>query len=673
MPIATHQLQAAAANQHAAAHDPAQHVRLVAGPGTGKSYAIEERVCWLIRNGTRPRNIYAVSFTRASSLDLRKRIHGYCVSSGLASATQVQVSTLHSLALRTLRAAGMLEAYPANPLVLDDWEIENIFDAEFRQNHGIGKTRAEEIRHAYEALWSTGTWGPPNYVAPTPPITQSERDQFEWFHGPRTQCYSCVLPGEIVRKCVDNTKSGVLDTVQLLQIRHLVVDEFQDLNPMDLEFINAISSQGASVFVAGDDDQSIYSFRFASPAGIQAFDTKYPQCGSHTLTSCFRCTPAVLSASDALISGFPPVNRIAKTHVSLYKFANPPLAGIVHRWKFPSGMKESKAVAESCLSLINAGLTPSDILILISNTGALLPLVAEALESANIPFEPPRAEGYLDSKGGRLVLALTRIACNTADYVAHRTVLGLIHGVGVQTQTGIADQTILNNVNYRSIFYDRPPSGVFKGRLLTAAQKARSMCSRILGWQETDSIDERLDDIAALIESALGVSESQAWRAFAAVLPPRMMLRELMEYLWADTSEQQNLLLDSVYDRLGIPIPTTDVAPLRVRVMTMHGAKGLSAKVVFIPGLEEDILPGAKRQQSAGLVLEAARLLYVSITRARAACFVSFAQTRVVHGQFRSQIAPSRFVTKLDGPFFQRRSGLDVAETQAIMKQISLL
>ena len=673
MPLSPQQLQAATAIQHAAAHDPAHHVRLVAGPGTGKSFAIEERVSWLMKNGVRPATIYAVSFTRASTLDLRKRIQDHCFDEGLATATQVRVSTLHSLALRTLRAAGMLQAYPADPLVLDDWEIENIFDAEFRHKHGIHKARSEQIRYAYEALWSTGQWGPPNYVTAKPPVTPSERDQFDKFHRPRTQCYSCVLPGEIVRQCVEHTKSGVLDTVQLLRIRYLVVDEYQDLNPMDLEFIDGIAAQGARLFVAGDDDQSIYSFRFASPAGIQEFVNKYPQCGLHTLSSCFRCTPAVLSASHALISAHPPFNRIPKKHASLYKYSKPPLSGIVHRWRFSHGDQESKAIAESCLSLTKAGLSPSDILILISNKRVLLPKIEKALQFAQIPFEPPRSEGYLDSKGGRFVLALTRIACDDADYVAHRTILGLIHGVGIKTQTAISDQVIINNLNFRSIFYDPLPAGVFTGRMLAATNQARAICSGVIRWQDTDTIDERQGDISNLLKGSIDICASQSWNKFAAELPPQMTLGELKDYLWADTSEQQSLLLESVLDRLGIAFPTTGVTPPRVRVMTMHGAKGLSAKVVFIPGLEEDILPGTKRQQSPGLVLEAARLLYVSITRARAACVISLAQSRVVHGTYRSQVTPSRFATNLNGAFSQRWSGLGTADTQAIMKQISSL
>jgi DNA helicase II / ATP-dependent DNA helicase PcrA len=119
MPLTQAQIQAAQTVQHAAAHDPARQVHVVAGPGTGKSSAIEERVCCLVGQSVQPAAIYAVSFTRASALDLRQRIHTHCSKNGYPAASQVRVTTLHSLALRTLRAAGLLNAYPTDPLVLD--------------------------------------------------------------------------------------------------------------------------------------------------------------------------------------------------------------------------------------------------------------------------------------------------------------------------------------------------------------------------------------------------------------------------------------------------------------------------------------------------------------------------------------------------------------------------
>ncbi|GIL06877.1 MAG: DNA helicase [Betaproteobacteria bacterium] len=672
MALTPAQVRAAQAVQHAAAHDPRQHVRVVAGPGTGKSSAIEERVRWLLSQGVQPAAIYAVSFTRASALDLRQRVHAYCLQNGQPAGTQVRVTTLHSLALRTLRAAGLLAAYPSEPQVMDAWELENVFDAEFGDASGIGKQRREKIRLEHEAFWSTGQWGPPNYVPPNPAITAAERAQFSAFHRPRTQCYACVLPGEIVRQCVTQMAAGTLNAVGLLNLEHLVVDEFQDLNPMDLEFVDLMVGQGARVFVAGDDDQSIYSFRFASPAGIQAFVAKYPSCGQHTLSACFRCTPTVLAAGQTLIGAHPQPNRIAKNHVSLYGSAAPPLTGFTRCWQFPSGVAEARAIAESCRALIAAGITPRDILVLLSNQQALLGGLDAEFQSAGVAYEPPRAEGFLDSRAGRWVLAASRIVCDADDYVAHRVLLGLRPGVGIGTCCAVTDAVIANNLNYQSIFYQPLPSGVFTGRAFTALNSARALCAQLQGWQASDTVGQHLAAIANNLTAIFSPADGQAWQAFGSALPAGMTLEELRDYLWADTDEQQSAILQGVMIRLNLPIPAAGVLPPRVRVMTMHGAKGLSAKVVFIPGLEEEILPGPWRQPYPGLVLEAARLLYVSITRARAACIMSYAQTRMVHGQFSKQ-TPSRFAVHLGGVFAARSSGLTTAEIAQITNEASHL
>lgn len=672
MPITPTQVRAAQAVQHAAAHDAAAQVRLVAGPGTGKSFTIEERVRWLLAQGTAPGEICAVSFTRASSLDLRRRIQSFCQQNGQPTATNVRVSTLHSLALRTLRAGGFLTAYPAEPLVMSTWELETIFDAEFGSTRNLGKTRCEQVRLDHEAFWSTGQWGPPNYIPPNPAISAAERAHFQQFHGPRTQIYSCVLPGEIIRQCVDHMNAGTLDPVALLSIRHLIVDEYQDLNPVDLEFVDLMAARGVLLFVAGDDDQSIYSFRYASPAGLQNFPIRYPAAGQHTLLDCFRCTPAVLAAGQAVIGANPDPARISKNHVSLYATAAPPQQGVVHRWSFTSGGAEARAVAESCRDLLQAGINPREILILLSNTRTLWSELRAEFQTASVPCEPPRAETFLDSVTGRCVLAVLRIVCDAYDYVAHRTVLGLLRGVGVGTCNSIAGAVITNNLNFRDIFYQPLPGGVFTGRPLTGLNRARTVLAQAATWQSTDTLAQRAADIAGIVTSMFGTHEAHAWQTFAATLPAGATIGEVRDFLWADTDEQQSALLQAVYERLNQPIPGAGLLPDRVRVLTMHGAKGLSAKVVFIPGLEEQILPGPWRQPYPGLVLEAARLLYVSVTRARGACVISFARTRIVNGQFSQQV-PSRFCAQLGGGFGPRASGLSVPEVQALAQECATL
>jgi DNA helicase-2/ATP-dependent DNA helicase PcrA len=215
MAITPDQAAAASAVQNAAGQDPANHVRLVAGPGTGKSEAICARVRWLIANGVPPDAIAVVSFTRASAADLRVRVHQCAEDLGFEAIADVPVTTLHSLALRVLREAGQLDVFPTQPLILDDWEVENIFDEEFGHVCEHTVKRRKLIREQHEAFWSTANWAPPHYLPPNLPISAEERESFEGFYAPRTETYACVLPGQIIRLCVQQMEAGLLDASTL--------------------------------------------------------------------------------------------------------------------------------------------------------------------------------------------------------------------------------------------------------------------------------------------------------------------------------------------------------------------------------------------------------------------------------------------------------------------------
>ena len=674
MPVPPNAIAAAQAIQVAAAQSQTQQTRLIAGPGTGKSSTIEQRVSWLLAQGIPPAEIFAVSFTRASSKDLQERIVDHCANQGHAAAgAQIRVSTLHSLGLRVLRAAGLLARYPADPFVLDRWELENIFDAEFGVQSGIGtKGRREEIRRYHEAFWSTGVYQPANYLPPNPPVTPGEAARFLAFHQARTQAYACVLPGEIVRQCVTEINSGNIDPVQLLQMQHLIVDEFQDLNPMDLEFVHALAARGVVLFVAGDDDQSVYSFRFANPAGIQQIPNLYPYAQLPQLNECFRCMPQVLAAATRLITSFPSQNRIPKNSASLYSHCQPNVNGIVHRWRYPNGQSEAQSIAQSCQALIQAGIAPRQILILMSNSRVLERDIVQQLEGNGVAFVTSSSESFKDAIAGRLLLAIVRIVCDGDDYVAHRTLLGLPSGIGLRTCNDICDAVVANGLNFRDLFYHAIPNGVFANRLVTALNRARAISAQIGAWQPQDTFAMRLADITTILNQSLRPQDAQALQPFAASLPGDITLQELRDFIWSDNDEQQAAIVQNVYARIGQQVPQGNVLPPRVRIMTMHGAKGLSAQVVFIPGLEESILPGPWRNPYPGLVLEAARLLYVSITRARAVCIVSHATRRMMNGRTQNQTV-SRFAAHLNGQFVPRANGLQPAEVQTIVQEVAQL
>lgn len=670
MPLNPSDVATAQTVQDSAAHDGAPQVRVIAGPGTGKSQTIQERVLWLLEHGVQPSEIVAVSFTRASARDLEKRIHLY--KPGRPTADAVRVSTLHSLALRTLRRAGMLAQYPTDPVVLDDWELENIFDAEFQFHSWItSKVRREDIRRYKEAIWSTGVATHPGYRAPTPPISSGEHAAFDAYHQSRTQLYSCVLPGEIVRQCVELIEAGVLDPVELLAIKHVIVDEYQDLNPYDLRFVDKLAALGAVIFVAGDDDQSVYSFRYAAPDGIQDFQAKYSSATSHTLGHCFRCTPSVLDSAYALIAAHPAPKRIPKAVTSLYGSSAPPDQGLVHRWNFKSDVAEARAIAESCQALVGAGVLHGEIMVLLSAVSPIGGVIMKEFDRLGIPYVAPREEPFNTTDLGRALLSLMRIVVDPKDYVAHRTLLGLLQSVGTKTTNDIANAILAANLNYRDLFYSSLPTGVFDTRSTKAIHRARAVVAKLTGWTSTDTVATRGSDLRDALSQVVTATDIVAWDSLYLTLPSDMTLDELRVYAWADTEVRQAEILDTVRARLSGNEVDSDPAA-RIRIMTMHGAKGLAASVVFIPGLEDVFLPGAKRKPYPGLVLEAARLLFVSITRARAACILSFAWSRRTHGAYQSQ-TPSPFCVALGGSFQKRSSGLTVEELKAVIATVANL
>lgn len=688
MPITAAQKALAERHQWAAARDRAPQVRLVAGPGSGKSRTIEKRVADLLSNGANSSNVYVISFTRATCAELTARIRSFCSNLPCATeATQVRVSTMHSLALRILRRANLLSSYPSTPIMLDDWEQKKVYDREFASSLGCTPSRAEDIRIAHDAQWQTLN---PQYVAQAQ-ITPAEVRGFNAFHCARTNLYSCVLPGEVIYKCVDAIQQGALQPNQLPQIDHLIVDEFQDLNACDQEFVRLLCMNSTILFVAGDDDQSIYSFRHANPDGIVQFPIIYPSSATHVLTDCFRCTPSILNPASRLIAYNP--NRFPKNLVSLYGSASPPVQGRIMVWSFRTPQEEVCAIAQSCQKLINAGMAgrEDEILILISNRRVQLDVLAQELGNLGLLYDPPRgvtlANEYEAIRGIYSLLRITRDnSTGEEDYPAYRDILGVLSGVGNTTAKAVADACISNNQNFRQLFYLPECPKWLSGRCPAAVRRVMSIIQNVSTWSMSDTLADRREDITTLLSSQMFTSGPDAttnlsiWNALVGAIPDQMTLEELLQFLSADTESDQQAILDLVNQRIGATQVTTQVpTQKRIRILTMHGAKGLSGKVVFLPAAEQGIMPNFKALQARGLLIEQRRLFYVSVTRAMACCIISHAaqhtgaQAMALTQRSIARLTRSQFLNEMRVPSLIRTSGLNQAEASAIMSEVNNL
>ena len=667
MPLTPQLTAPAIARQEAAASDPAAQVRLVAGPGSGKSFSIESRVKHLLGHNVSAKAILVLSFTRSSSRDLADRIRSHCAQAGLPTGANVHVGTFHSLALRVMRMAKLLDVYLVDPRVLDEWEMRKWIDAEFAEDVQVKPGRARLVREFHEAWWSTGQQNPTNYIPADPPISAQEQQQFNMFHQMQTGFYGCLLVGEIVKNCMQYAAPKAIDVRSILGVDHLIVDEYQDLNPMDLDFVDHLVNQGVITFVAGDDDQSVYSFRHASPSGIQTFTNRFPSASNHALSDCFRCAPEVLNAALNVLMHFASPERIPKQLTSLYAAASPPVPGHAKMTRFSSHQVEAEAIADSCVELNTAGLDWGDIMILLGNRHVVAAEIENKLTARGVPIASAQSKLFRDGKPGRAGFSMLRMLSDEDDLVAYKNLLSLAPQMGPSRCLDVTSRCVAANMSAVDLYKGDIPACVLQPLQVAKVKEVRAIAATIQAWDMMDTLAHRGVVLSQLIEQVVGTTYQQEWNGFCQALPQDTKLQELLDLLYADDLEKQHGVIAAVHARLGTSAPSA-LDPQRVQVKTMHGSKGLSAKVVFIPGLEENVFPTQRTQQKPGLVSEGARLLYVSITRARAAVFCSCACSRFQNGK-RVTNPVSRYAVQLGQQVMYQAQpqGLTAAEAQQVV------
>ena len=293
-------------------------------------------------------------------------------------------------------------------------------------------------------------------------------------------------------------------------------------------------------------------------------------------------------------------------------------------WSFASAHAERVALAKSCQMLINGAMAGQEdqIVILISNRRLQLGPITRELANLGLPFDPPGGEAIRDEPTIRAAYSILRIVkdftTNAPDYVVYRAVLALLHGVGVGTSKAIGDLCVAHNQNYHDLFYTAALPHWINGRPAAALTRVRSLIQQMAGWSLQDTVGAKTAKIGQLLTSVVFAGSSQVanyqqeWTTFASSLPQGMILEELLSLLAGDDEAGQRQILDGVQERLGEMNAGVGAGQKSIRILTMHGAKGLSGKVVFISSAEQGIMPSFRAIRAAGLFNEQRRLFYVS-------------------------------------------------------------
>jgi len=611
------------------------HARLLAGPGTGKTWVLTQRVTWLVRDqAIDPRQILALTFTRYAAGELRRR-----VMAELGEAQTPQIRTVHSFALQQLLANNVDLHGGGHVRVADDWEERRIVVEDLKRMLGLREVdEAKDLLKQLGAGWQRLDVDAANWDASFP------NPAFLGALGEHQRRYEYVLRDELVYLLRQQLRMHP-DTFRIAgPVRHLLVDEYQDLNRCELDVVRRMADNGAEVYVAGDDDQSIYGFRYAHPDGIRRFVPEY-NAAPLALTICRRCSEAILDVAHFVIRQ--DFRRIEK---ELHPEDNKP-AGRAVILNFADGPAEAAGVAAICRYLIDhAEHAPQDILILLRSDrfGAYSRPLIEALLALHIPVAASTAsETILDSDAGRQSVAAIRLLRNREDSLAWRTWLQTSPNIGARRLEEVDTLCRTERVSLATARTRLPTTGLL--RLVGEAV------------ERADGILDATDPATAVdVEATVALVEDLVGRVLPAGDEAGAVAAELSGLIVLHGAVGLEGIMRVIEDR-GEELQQ-DLARTSVNILTMHKAKGLTARCTIVAAAEDQLIPGNSD------VDEERRLLYVSLTRAVDRLVVTYAENRGDAQLFtgRDRGRPRRDLTQYlrDAPI-EFRAGAEFVRTLA--------
>lgn len=564
-------------------------LRVMAGPGTGKSFAMKRRVARLLENGHDPRRILAVTFTRNAAASLVQDLH----TLGIANCEKVRVGTLHAFCFGLLSRQEVFDYLGRVPrpvvtfvksgvlqfeggIVLDDLVSAGAF--------GPKRDCTQRIR-AFEAAWARLQSDAPGW--PQDPVDRRFQEALiNWL-----RFHHAMLIGEVVPEALRFLRNNPAADVRSA-FDHVIVDEYQDLNKAEQELVDLLADHGAMAIV-GDVDQSIYRFRHANPEGIEAFKQQHPDTHDEALDECHRCPARVVAIANHLI-------RYNHPHELGPRLQPKPgnSHGEVYIVQWAGIDEEAKGLAEFVHTLVrDRGYLAGDILVLTPRR--LLGYgIRDRLSEIGVLVHSFYHEEALEGEAAQRAFSLLSLLVDAEDRVALRWWLG----EGSSSSRTNAYQRLRQHceqvgVSPRAALEALEQGTIALPRVVALVKKYRELREILAGLV--------VQELANVVEALLpaGNEECSALREMALLAIPR--------------SEN----IGGLFDRIKTQITQPEMPEEGdfTRVMSLHKSKGLTSRVTIVTGCIQGLIPFQDHDQApaeqAAILQEQRRLFYVAITR----------------------------------------------------------
>ena len=593
---------------------------VLSGAGTGKTRVLTTRIAYILNNHLAlPWQVLALTFTNKAANEMKKRLETF--SDGAWYAGDIWCGTFHSICLRILRA--------------------NAERAGLRRDFII--YGEDDQKAVIKSLLSSSTKTPGDYVEEFSAIKDrglvalQNKDKLFNAYNAELKRLNAVDFGDIILHVLElfEKNPDILSRYQN-QFKYILVDEFQDTNNAQMEFLGLLTRgmDAPNICCVGDDDQSIYSWRGAEIKHILNFEKTFPNAQIIRLETNYRSTSNILNAANSLIRHNQ--GRLGKDlrATDLSGTGEP-----VYILTLPTDRDEARIIADAIERDAATDFTKFALLI---RAGSLSRIFEEEFAQRGIPYKLIGATKFYDRMEIRDVIAYLRLLVYPFDDMSFLRVI-------TKPRRGFGDKAIENL---------RAAGGTLMGALRTVklAPKLRTAADEFLLAFDFDWASMSPRDAARELLERTGYMKMWT-ESRDADAPDRMQnIRELLTSVISkydslpEFLEQAALMMTDDNDSDDTAQKTNTVS-----IMTIHAAKGLEFDTVFLPAWEESVFPNDKAINE-GAIEEERRLAYVAITRARRRCVISNAMTRFVFGS-RTYNSPSRFITEMDNKYLDFQGG----------------
>ena len=576
---------------------------VLAGAGSGKTRVLTERIIKLIDDGVSPYNILAITFTNKAAKEMRSR-----VELKLGSATDsIFIGTFHSFGLRILRENYTEAGYTSNITILDGDDSKALIKRILKEND-LDKV----IAVVYEKYLKL--------------LRENNSVDFDDL---------LLKPVELFRK-----NPSILEKYQN-RFQYILVDEYQDTNSVQYELCKLLASKYRNIFVVGDANQSIYSWRNADYRNILNFEKDYHDAKVVLLEENYRSTNNILRAANSVIK-----NNTEGKKLNLWTSSGD--GEKIDYIRCEDEIKEAHFVTSKIKDLVSLGYNYNDFAVLY-RTNAQSRVIEDDFLTSNIPYNIIGSYYFYSRKEIKDLLAYLNLIYNSNDSVSLERVINTPkRGIGPKTIESLRTKSMLNGIS----MFDAIDSGKeleFKKLILELKEDCDNM-----------SLSELIEDV--LVKSGLRM-EYELDKS----LENEAKIENLNEFKSVAVAFEES----GIYD-----LPTflenillvSDRGQYKenseaVNIMTLHSAKGLEFKVVFILGMEEGIFPHSRSFESQSELEEERRLCYVGITRAKSKLYLLSART--IYGKTSGTIE-SRFVKEIEPDLMNSNVQKDNKETKII-------